>query len=307
VAADRAALIRRTVRYLPVLLFGRPLHSGARYQPFFIVGSGRCGTTLLRAILQAHPAVHIPPENYGLVPAVRAYRRLARLPWNVLLRVVLTHFEFHPQWDAFELSLGALFRELVGLPQGQRHLAGVIDAVYRTHARAYQPGATRWGDKTPIHSLFLTELRAVFPDLRVVHVIRDGRDVVASFQRIRDYTVPRAARQWLDYVGAAQAFGARHAASYLEIRYERLVSRPRETVDDVTAFLGLSTDPRMLRHHELGLRLGDVERLPHLQGVERPIYTEAVGRWRHELDATQLAVVDRMLGPALARLGYSGR
>ena len=37
--------------------------------PFFIVSSGRSGTTLLRAVLNAHPSIHIPHESDFLVRA----------------------------------------------------------------------------------------------------------------------------------------------------------------------------------------------------------------------------------------------
>ena len=89
-------VMRRAYRYLPVLLKGRPLHDEARYRPFFIIGSGRCGTTLLRAMLQTHPTVHIPPETYSLGQIIQEYPRYSRLPWDELLRLILTRFEYNP-------------------------------------------------------------------------------------------------------------------------------------------------------------------------------------------------------------------
>src|SRR4029077_4593372 len=147
-------VIRRVLQYLPVMLLGRPWHGPERYRPFFFIGSGRCGSTLLRAILQTHPDVHIPPEN-AMVFALQSYRRYSRLPWSVLLRIVLPKFEFHPQWDMFQLPLAPLFRELAPWPRERRNLAAVLDALYRAHAKAYKPSATRWGDKTPAANTFL--------------------------------------------------------------------------------------------------------------------------------------------------------
>ena len=34
--------------------------------PFFVVGAGRSGTTLLRLILAGHSRLHIPPETWFL-------------------------------------------------------------------------------------------------------------------------------------------------------------------------------------------------------------------------------------------------
>src|SRR5438094_86924 len=164
--------LRRFARYLPLLIGGRPLRGQDRHRPFFLVGSGRCGSTLLRAMLAAHPDLHIPPER----------------------------------------ALGS--------------------------------------------------------------------------------------------VRTAQAFGARYPAQYLEVRYEDLVREPQATIRAVATFLGVAVDEHMLRHHELDLRLGDVDRYPRLQGVRQPVHQASIGRWRTAFNAGQIAELDRLLGPTLAALGY---
>ncbi len=72
----------------------------------------------------------------------------------------------------------------------------------------------------------------------------------------------------------------------------------------MTPFLDLTLDEHMLRHHELDLKLGDVERYNHLRGVREPIYRTSIGRWRRDLDPSQTAQLDRLLGRTLAALGY---
>ena len=302
--ALKTSAISRFVRYLPALVRGRPLHSRDRYRPFFIVGSGRCGTTLLRAMLQAHPDVHIPPETYVLGNVVRDWRRYSRLPWNAVLRLVLGQFVFHPHWEAFQLTLEPLFRELNVRPSSGRNLAAVLDAVYTAHARQCKPAASRWGDKTPANTFVLPDLNAVFPDLRVIHLLRDGRDVVGSFVRIEKHDLSVSARHWLRSVREARAFGANHPARYLEIRYEDLVRRTRDIIERVVLFLDVPFDERMTRHHELDLHLPDVDQQQHLRGAREPVHQRSIGRWRSEFDPHQLAELHRLLGSTLAELGY---
>jgi len=299
-----AARARRVLQYLPTALRGRPLHGAERYAPFFIVGSGRCGSTLLRAILEAHPDVHIPPEN-PLGTVIRDYRRFSRLPWNALLRVVLGAFEFRPWWDEFDLSLRPLFQQLDALPPASRHLAGILDALYRAHAHAHKPTATRWGDKTPGNTFSLNAITGVFPDLKTVHLVRDGRDVVESFARSApQQPLAESARHWLHAVAAARAFGVSHPAQYLEVHYEDLVRDPRTTVGKVATFLGVGFDERMLRHHEADSPLSDLDGRAYHERVREPINAAAVGRWRSTFDPAHAAELERLLGPTLASLGY---
>jgi hypothetical protein len=297
-----ARQVRRVLRFLPVLLRGRPLHGAERFDPFFIVGSGRCGSTLLRAMLVSHPDVHIPPE-LGVDRAVRDYRRYSRLPWYIVLRITLGVVEFSPHWEQFGVPLGPLVRELQALPLERRNLATVLDALYRTHAAVHKPQATRWGDKTPVNAFYLGSLQAVFPDLKVIHLVRDGRDVVYSWMRTGRADLPLGASLWLRAVRAACAFGERHPSQYQEVRYEDLVRDPRPVLERLATFIGIGFDDRMLRHHELDLPLGDV-RLPFHDRVRRPLHQEAVGRWRSVFDAAQVAQLESLLGPTLATLGY---
>jgi hypothetical protein len=295
--------VRRLARHLPVLLRGRPLHNRERYRPFFIVGSGRCGSTLLRAMLEAHPDVHIPPES-RLGPALRDYRLYSRLPWNAFLRVLLAPLAYDRAWLLWELALGPRLLELAELPPGAQNLATILNALYRAHAMAHKPSAIRWGDKSPANTPHLDELRGVFPDLLVVHILRDGRDVVRSYMDVSKAGLPKFADAWLRGVRAARAFGARHPAQYLEIRYEDLVRETPPTIQRVASFLGLPFDERMLRYHEADLRLGDVAGHPRLHGVWQPVYQSSVGRWRTTFDDGEIAELDRLLGPTLAALGY---
>jgi hypothetical protein len=298
-----ASHLGRLARHLPVMLRGRPLHGSDRYQPFFIVGSGRCGSTLLRAMLEAHPDVHVPPES-RLGPVVQEYRRYSRLPWNVLLRILLAPLAYARAWELWEMAMGPLFLELEELAPAKRNLATVLDTLYRAHATAHKPSAIRWGDKSPPNTPHLPALSAVFPDLQVVHMLRDGRDVVRSFMDVSNAGLPHFAHTWLAGVRTAQAFGAQHPAQYLEIRYEDLVRDTPATVQRVTSFLDLAFDDRILRYHEQDLRLGDVAGHPRLHGVWEPVYQSSVGRWRTTFDARQVAELDRLLGPTLAALGY---
>jgi len=216
----------------------------------------------------------------------------------------LGQFACDPDWKCWELQVGSVFREFRSRPPAGRHLAAVLDGVYRAHAAQQKPATVRWGDKGPMNVFVLPALRAVFPDLNVIHIVRDGRDVVESFSRVfREELLPLA-QHWVDAVRAAQAFGARHPAQYLEVRYEELVRQPHISMQSVATFLDIAFDEQMLRHHELDLRLGDVERHAHLQGVRQPVYQTAIGRWRTALDTRQIGELNRFLGPTLAALGY---
>ena len=71
--------------------------------PFFIVGSGRSGTTLLRMILASHSGLAIPPETWFLLPLLRRLdtsRPLSAAEVNYAVQTVTSHY----RWPDMNLS-----------------------------------------------------------------------------------------------------------------------------------------------------------------------------------------------------------
>lgn len=277
-----------------------------RPSPFFIVGSGRSGTTLLRAILAGSREVAIPPESYVMGAAVRDYRRLSFLPWPALVRFVLGRFQFHPGFEAWATDLDEVHRQAAACPEPERSLAMILDAIYMAYAGRHRPEARRWGDKTPANVYHLPRLDAVFPGASYVHVLRDGRDVVASYLEAGLYdSAEDASERWIESVNLVRSFlhDVRPDRS-LEVRYERLVRDPEAVTRRVCEHLALEYRPEMVNHRDRVEELGDTD-AGHHAGLHRPIDDRSVGTWRDRLDERQRRVVEERLASRLVSLGYS--
>src|SRR5262249_39085617 len=120
------------------------------------------------------------------------------------------------------------------------------------------------GDKTPDYVRHMESLHRLWPTARFVHVIRDGRDVVTSMQewpkvhpRPGDFVtweqdqVSTAAWWWEQNVHlGCQAGLALGPGLYYEVRYESLVTRPRETFERLAEFLAVPFDESVLHFHQ---------------------------------------------------------
>ena len=148
----------------------------------------------------------------------------------------------------------------------------------------------------------------MWPRSQFVHVVRDGRDVAASQLRgnrgwgYRD--VEEAACGWLEIVESRslRRLGSRSHT----LRYEDLVVEPSNAARSLLRFLGLPWSEAVLRHdeEEHSLLTNPYEH-PSVETVSRPIYADAVGRYRRDLSPSERAAFERIARGALARLGYS--
>ena len=282
-----------------------PLHGKERFRPFFIIGSGRSGNTLLRRILQAHSGLHIPPENHALGTVITVYRRNRGLAWPHLVDLVLGTFQFSHGFEVFGVDLRPLAEELREAPMGDRNLAHVLDSFYRFHARAHEQRCVYWGDKTPLNTFNAFKIGSVLPDVRFIHIIRDGVDVVESYVRaglIADHD--EAARRWSSSVDAARRVQQRYPKQFLEIRYENLVHDPEQVIRSVCHFLQIGFEPGMLCRTDHAAEMGDVGQYAHHAQALEPISVNSVGKGRRELDPRTLETLAQVIGKQLHELGY---
>jgi hypothetical protein len=169
-------------------------------------------------------------------------------------------------------------------------------------------------EQTPEMSFVVRAAARAYPAATILHIIRDGRDVVCSLLErgwlrereghddvgqpygpyVRSWVEPerqdeflqaseatRAAWAWRRYLTAARA-APEHT---LEIRYEEIAADAAGAAERVAE--RLETDP------------------PPLAGALARAHGRSIGRWRRDLTPTQVADVEAEAGDLLRQLGYA--
>lgn len=263
----------------------------------FIVGVAGSGTTLLRAALEAHPIVAIPPETHFLADVVE----ICQTPGTNAERVVEL-LASEPHWPLFELPVESVAARLPA--RGRIKPKTALRAFYEAYAQAR--GRMRWGDETPgyLHSMRL--IAQALPESRFVHVVRDPRDVALSQVAsglLRPDAMAAAASQWAREVGRAQRL-ARRADRYLQLRYEDLREDPEASLGRVCEFCDLPWDPAVERAHHAAVNASLAgQPLPTRPGT-RTVVAEPPGRWREVMGWDESVACEAAAGALLMQLGY---
>ncbi|MBZ9629076.1 sulfotransferase [Psychroflexus sp. CAK1W] len=276
-------------------------------EPFFIIGSGRSGTTLLRRILIQVEGVHIPPETYVLGGVIKIYRQHAGMRWFSLVDLILSTYEYHPEFYTFNLgSLRELASRLKNLPSEQRCLVSIIDNIYRFHAEKNEIKCKVWGDKTPLNTLNIKRIDSVFENSKYIHLIRNPYDVIYSYTKNElQADVSSAARRWNEANKKALEFSKNNKERVLKVRYEELVSQPKDVVKKIFNFLNLDYNDKYLdsENHKI-VTMGDVEKKKHHYNLGKKITRGSIGKGLKNLSKEELILIEPLIFNIKNKLGY---
>jgi hypothetical protein len=285
----------------------------------FVVGVARSGTTLLRLMLDAHPALAIPPETHFIPKLAKALEETPAESENERRHRAHTLITDHRRWPDFGLDpdeLRARFDAAEHFDAG-----AAMRAFYSLYAEKH--GKPRWGDKSPSYVRRMRRVQEVLPEARFVHLIRDGRDVALSQLDVHHGAdeVEQAAADWVEGIEKARN-NARRVEGYLELRYEDLVEDPEPLLRRVCDLCELDFDPAMLDYHRDaeermaetvrefdrgaggGAAITAEQRGAQHANVSKPPQPERAGRWRRDMTPEQLSAFEAKAGALLADLGY---
>ncbi|MCP4090219.1 MAG: sulfotransferase [Gammaproteobacteria bacterium] len=268
-------------------------------EPIFVVGMNGSGTTMLLDNLGRHPTVYGFPKETRLIPYLIAQQESFGdlhhdANFQKLWRTVLRLNVFQQVNNNTAVPLPENWKDF------PRNLAAVLDGVFSYFSQ--QAGKQRWCEKTPQHVQHIRSIARLFPHAKFIHIIRDGRDCAASFNRRWHRTPELTIYRWKNIVrnGCSQGLqlGKEH---YMEIHYEELTTDPSNGLSQVCNFLGIPFDPAVLESAQPYLQTENTESLQMEAGGLQP----NSGKWKSYFNTKTRKSLEKICGSTLAQHGYT--
>jgi hypothetical protein len=265
------------------------------FEPFFIVGAPRSGTTLLTVMLDRHSSIAMTPET----KIFRDMRPQGKYRTFRNHEAVLDSFLFRTHLIDLRLEPAEVLDRFRDFEPTCRNYVRCVLETYRI-----QQGKPRIGEKTPEHMWDVPTILDWYPRSKIIWLLRDGHDVVLSIDRLFKCGVRRACFLWWQYAKFGQMWERRYPERFRRVTFESLVAQPKETLSEVLEILGLEFEPSMLNtsvksetvpEHEMG----------HKRTSLGALNPSKVGEYHRLATVEQQAMMAWIIDRQLVLLGYT--
>lgn len=294
-------------------------------EKFFVFGHARSGTTLLMRLLRLHPEVHC---NYQA-------HFFTRQP---LLKSLVDSPEAE-EWLKRKSNRWNQGRDLSPLV-----LRAAADLIMERDA--VKEGKNIVGDKSPsstIHGQAVRDMHAVYPDAKLVYIVRDGRDVLVS-ERFRNFVeeskfltsedkriieelrkdhsqftngtrsiftetfIQRVSKGWVTNLQEMEEEGKRlFGVNYFALWYEDLLKHPFEVLSGLWNFLGVKKIDDSLEGEiksEMGSNPDEEWQVKRNEGIASFLPKGHAGNWKSLFTAKDKSVFKQVAGEMLVKWKY---
>lgn len=251
--------------------------------PIFIGGLMKSGTTLLRVLIGRHPSLYSGMETHWFSG------------------------DFHANWKDSSSKGQQLFKKFYDLSEVEferikKDSTSGNDFFTRLMNYCTQrSGKARWVEKSPDNIIYIQQIHENWPDSRLIHVVRDYRDVYASWKKKGKYNIDQFIEKVITIADRNSMLLGTHSDFYLEVDYENLVTDTTGALKVILSHLGEKWVDG-LENYE-GDR-SDYNRLlkatgqksSTLDSIGKPVFTTSIGQWKNILDKKEVKRIEDELG-----------
>ncbi|MDG5491105.1 sulfotransferase [Psychroserpens sp. SPM9] len=268
------------------------------FNPFFIVGVQRSGTTLLRLLLNAHSEIAIPEEASFLKPLLKT--KWTRTPISGEKKEKLVNYlRKNEQFILWNFDREPLLREIEN--KESTTIKEIMEIMYSAYAA--HENKSSWGDK----SLFFGAMDLIyemFPNAKFIHIVRDGRDVFFSWRKMdANKSHPTVmALDWKFKIRFIEKSMKNIPSSSMKIiRYEDLLDKPEEILRETCKFLDIEFEESMLAFHQSSNKYIGKH---HSDLIFKKIDKSNSNKWKVLLTATETKLYQMIAAKTLKKYGY---
>lgn len=283
----------------------------------FILGNPRSGTSLFRIMLNQHREIVAPPECGFLQWWYPKYKDWVEEDnFGKRLELYLNDLFKSKKIETWELNRDKL--KSIILQRTPKNYGELGTSVYL----AYDPKPENIhviADKNNYYIKYINNLKAIWPDAKFIHLIRDGRDVACSYidmSKLKTDSpykpklpveIEKIAHEWIKNNSAISQLNSENPENYFLIRYEDIISQTEKKLKEVCNFLGINFEFNMLNYYDQKdtCKIEPPKMLDWKKKTLEKPDPQKISRFQTDLTEEQIKLFNRIAEKELKFYGYT--
>ncbi|MBK8363118.1 MAG: sulfotransferase [Bacteroidetes bacterium] len=270
-----------------------------------IIGTQRSGSNLLRIMMNQLKSIEAPHPPHILLtfsPLMNLYGDLSvESNFRLLIDDVARFVEANPvKWVHMEFD-----RDKIRSYCESNTLVQVFKAIYQV--KAEMKGASFWCCKSMANLYFADAIEQEGLEPFYIHLVRDGRDVAASFKRaiVGEKHIYHLAKQWQNEQAIATSVISRYGKNRSAVLlYEQFIEDPEKSLSPVLEKIGLKWDNAMLNYFTSDEAKNTAAAGEMWKNVVRPVDNTNKQHYSEKLTPLDIEIFERIAGETLLQFGY---
>jgi len=273
--------------------------------PFFILGTGRNGSTLLSCILNNHPNIFIPGEAYILVRMLFTSSFIPIIGWEKFVKDNIKRLqEKSINWKIDFLKLQDI---LLQSPEDMKNIHHFWNTANNNYGNSFGKTNFIWGDKTPINTDYVKLVLKHFPSAKFIFLMRDPRGVVNSYLKTnyKKYIsqVDFLLWKWKNRTELYQ-YLLKYSQQIHLIKYEQFLESPLIETNKILDFLNVEKQDQILNNYHQNMSLLGIEQERIHQNIHRQIDKNIAQNWQQELSSDLIKKINKYLKKPMKTYQY---
>lgn len=281
-------------------------HSNYNNDLFFILGSGRNGSTLLALLLNRHSKIFLPPEQFVLPYSIMAWYINPFIKWQKYIKKQLNYYLYRNQnWELNSDDFNIIYKDLKNTEvKSPKHL---FIKTLEYYSKKTDNNKKLYGDHSPISTVLYKYIFTEFSNAKYIFLIRHPFDVILSYSKMKNNPASNpiyAAWKWNNSIKAYDSLIKKGYNIHL-LKYENLVINTDVCMKNILLFLDVEFEVlnKILTNEKLNDTLG-ASNYSHHKNLYKPITGQSINKWKTELDKNTIKKTMPLLIKNATRFGY---
>lgn len=276
-----------------------------RLQGLQMIGTQRCGSNLLRLMLNQHSQIFAPHPPHILqcfTELISGYGNLSNPnSISLLTEDIVNYIKINPVPWEFIPDTNSILNAIEN-----NSLIEIVEQVYAQSAA--HSGKNIWCCKSLQNVNYWEEIQNTIKDIKFLHIYRDGRDSAVSFQKapVGEKHIYFIAKQWVaDQQKAQNCKLNTNSTSFLSLSYELLMENPIRELNSICNFLGMEFENSMLEYFTSVDAVKTANSGKMWENVKQPLIKTNTHKFVSGLSEEEILIFESVAGNMLIELGYT--